>query len=56
MIYIDTTDSYANRLNIPYVIILGDEEEKENKVTLKDMETGKQVILYINDIISNLNK
>ena len=47
---------YANRLNIPYVIILGDEEEGQDKVTLKDMETGEQEILYTNDIISKLNK
>ena len=34
--------NYANRLGIPYVIIIGDDEENNNQVTIKNMETGDQ--------------
>lgn len=33
---------YANSLKIPYVIFLGKEEVKKNKVKLRDMKTGKE--------------
>ena len=45
---------YANRLGIPYVCILGEDEEKEEKATLKNMETGEQQTLSINDLITKL--
>lgn len=34
--------SYADKKNIKYVIIVGDEEMKAGEVTLKNMETGEQ--------------
>lgn len=34
--------NYANSEGFPFVIIIGEEELKENKVTLKNMETGEQ--------------
>ena len=33
---------YADRLNIPYVVVIGEEEVKNNKYTLKDMKSGEQ--------------
>ena len=33
---------YANKKGVPYVILLGDEEIQEEKLTLKDMRTGMQ--------------
>lgn len=45
---------YANRLGIPYVCILGEDEEKEEQATLKNMETGEQQTLSINDLITKL--
>ena len=33
---------YANKEKIPYVVIIGDEEIKEGKVILKNMQTGEQ--------------
>ena len=33
---------YANRLKIPYVIVIGDDEVKSGTVTLKSMATGSQ--------------
>ena len=41
---------YANRLGIPYVCILGEDEEKQGLVTIKNMETGMQ-----NKVIKKLN-
>lgn len=33
---------YANKKGVPWVIIIGPEEVKNKKITIKDMETGKQ--------------
>ena len=33
---------YANRLGVPYIIILGSDEKRDNLVTIKNMETGSQ--------------
>src|SRR5699024_1745529 len=33
--------NYANKMNIPYVIIIGEDEIKNQKIQIKDMETGK---------------
>ena len=42
---------YANKLNIPYVIIVGEEERKNQLYTLKNMETGEQNKLTVKQII-----
>ena len=34
---------YASSYNIPWVVIIGEDEVKEGKVTLRDMKTGVQV-------------
>lgn len=39
---------YANSLGIPYVVIVGEEEVKQNKVKLKDMRTGKEKLIAVN--------
>ncbi|MBR6613830.1 MAG: histidine--tRNA ligase [Clostridia bacterium] len=46
--------NYANRIKAPYVIIIGEDEEKQNKVTLKNMTTGEQTTDSINNILSIL--
>ncbi len=58
---IDLTDKgpsknleYANSLSIPYVIFVGKKELSQNKVKLRDMKTGKEEILELNDIIKKL--
>ena len=33
---------YADKLEIPYVIVIGEDELKENKVTIKNMKTGEE--------------
>ncbi|KAA6333536.1 hypothetical protein EZS27_018069, partial [termite gut metagenome] len=37
--------SYANDKNIPFVAIIGENELKEGKVTLKNMATGEQTLI-----------
>ena len=34
--------AYADKLGIPYVIFLGEDEIQQNKVTVKDLTTGQQ--------------
>ncbi|MBR7179561.1 MAG: histidine--tRNA ligase [Oscillospiraceae bacterium] len=35
--------TYANKLGVPYIVLLGDDEIAENKCSVKDMRTGVQV-------------
>ena len=42
---------YANRLNVPYVAIIGEEEEKNGTVSLKNMETGEQKEVNVDELI-----
>lgn len=37
--------NYADKLGVPYVIFLGDDEIKQDKVSLKDMRSGAQELL-----------
>ena len=45
---------YANSLGIPYVIFVGKKELEEGKVKLRDMKTGKEEMLRIEEVISKL--
>ena len=47
---------YADRLNIPYVIVIGEDEIKTKKLTIKNMKTGEQQHLELEDIITMLKK
>ncbi|WP_127837144.1 histidine--tRNA ligase [Clostridium prolinivorans] len=46
--------SYANKLGIPYVIIIGSDEISSGILTLKDMKSGEQSKLTIEEIINKL--
>ncbi|WP_456076781.1 histidine--tRNA ligase [Hoylesella timonensis] len=46
--------SYANGHEIPYVALAGENEIKENKITLKDMRSGEQKLLSKDDFIPYL--
>ena len=46
---------YANNNDIPYVIIIGEDEVTSKLYTLKDMETGSQEKLDIDEIISKVS-
>lgn len=47
---------YANQRNIPFITILGEEEDKEGKITLKNMTTGKQETLTLKQLLSKLKQ
>lgn len=47
---------YANKEKIPYVVILGEDELKQGKVLLKDMENGEQQEVDIWKIGENIKK
>lgn len=48
--------SYADSNNIPYVAIIGENEIQESKVTLKNMTSGEQKLLTIEDFIRELSQ
>lgn len=43
---------YANAKAIPFVVLAGDNEMDENKVTLKNMETGEQKLVTTEELIA----
>ena len=45
---------YANAKGIPFVALVGENEMNEGKLTLKNMETGEQMMLTCNEIIDRL--
>ncbi|MCF6185182.1 MAG: His/Gly/Thr/Pro-type tRNA ligase C-terminal domain-containing protein, partial [Bacteroidales bacterium] len=47
---------YANSNNIPYVAIAGENEIRENKFTLKNMQTGTQELVSANQMINILSE
>ena len=46
---------YANNNNIPFVIIIGEDEIKNKKYMLKNMKDGNQNLLTINEIINKMS-
>jgi len=42
---------YANSIKAKNVLIIGEEEVKKKKVTLKDMKTGKESLISIDSLI-----
>ncbi len=45
---------YADRLAIPYVIVMGEDEIANNTVSLKEMQTGKQETLSLEQVMERL--
>jgi histidyl-tRNA synthetase len=45
---------YADKKNIPFTIIIGEEERAQGILTLKDMQSGKQEAIPVSDIIERL--
>jgi len=52
--------SYADKIHVPYVALLGEDEIKEGRVTIKDMTSGSQMTvspaMAIQGIKDNLEK
>ena len=46
---------YANRINVPFVLVLGEDEENNNLVTLKNMQEGTQETITIEECINRIN-
>ena len=44
--------SYADKKGIPFVIMLGSQEIESGMLTLKDMNSGNQESLSIDELIS----
>ena len=48
--------SYANAKQIPYVVLAGDNEMAQGKLTLKDMATSEQKLVTTEELIEELKK
>ena len=46
--------TYANKRNIPYVVLVGDQELSDQTFTVKDMTTGAQETLDFQNLLSQL--
>jgi histidyl-tRNA synthetase len=49
---LDKQLKYADKKGIPYVVIIGPEEVKENKIVLKNLKTKEQIKTTIENLIS----
>ncbi len=47
---------YAGKMKIPYVLIIGLNDLKKNIVTLRDMSSGKERKIRLDDVINELKK
>ena len=47
---------YANKLAIPYVLIIGETEKNKSLVTIKDMVSGEQNLTTIEEAIKIIIK
>ena len=52
---LDKQLKYADKKNIPYVLIIGPEEVKKDVVKLKNMKTGEQEEMKIEEVIKFIN-
>ena len=48
--------NYANKLNIPYVIIIGEDECNTGLLSFKDLRTGEEVKTSVDEIIKIIKK
>ncbi len=61
LLYPDTDEDlgkqlkYANKKEIPYVIIIGPEEAEEDKVTVKKMKSGEQKLVTLEELTESIN-
>ena len=45
---------YANDINIPYVVFIGEDERNSGKVTLKNMSDGTQMTIFPQEVVKNI--
>lgn len=46
--------NFANKIGVPFVVIIGEEEIKQRKVALKNMATGDQEVLSVDEVVKKL--
>jgi histidyl-tRNA synthetase len=46
--------AYANSMKIPYAVIVGGQELKQDKVKLRDMKSGEEEMLSVKEVIEKL--
>jgi len=46
--------SYANAYGIPYVLLIGPDELNQGKVKLRDMESGEEELLTVEEVVTKL--
>ena len=46
---------YANNNNIPYVVIIGEDEQKKDSAIVKNMISGNQKLVHVNKILNIIN-
>jgi histidyl-tRNA synthetase len=51
---LDKQFKYADKKSIPFALVIGDEEAKNNAVTLKNLATHEQVTLPIDEVLAKL--
>jgi histidyl-tRNA synthetase len=45
---------YANKMNIPFVLLVGEDELKTGKLKLKNMRSGEESLVSISEVISKM--
>ncbi len=46
--------NYANKVGVPYIAIIGEEEIKLKKVSLKNMKTGEQEVFTVGEVVKKI--
>ncbi|MBT3721261.1 histidine--tRNA ligase [archaeon] len=46
---------FANKMNIPYVVFIGEDEVKQNKIKLRDMNSGDENLVTLSEALKILN-
>lgn len=48
--------NYANKINVPYVVIIGDDEIAQEKIALKNFESGEQIVCTVDEAIKRIDR
>jgi histidyl-tRNA synthetase len=48
--------NHADKIKVPKMAIIGENDLKENKITIKDMASGNQELVEIDDLIEYLKE
>ena len=48
--------AYADKINVPFAVIIGDDEVNADKLTVKNLETGEQTLCTLEEAVNLINK